>query len=431
MSYETSVLIANGSLQILAVRNGASFSLPKVRPEPGRPGIALSRAVKEQLHLEVFCLVPKAGDGTVHPLRLQSEDVPAPPGYRWIDLEAFDEGSLQRVREAFVFDPLDRRVGQFAWYPEAQAWLRTIVRELGYQMQALEQWNGRVGGVLLRVITDGPQFWFKAVSDFNIREFAVAQLLTQSNKQLFPKIVATHNGWRGLLLEHINGTELFACDDLTRWVQVAEQLADLQMSWMGCSDPLLHAGAADLRAGALVVELPRFLEHVEEAMSRQTKNTPDRLTRADLDEVGEATELLCAEVDSLAISESLANADFSPHNTLLTPSGPVFIDWAEACVSLPLITGEYLWNRMAVESPERRSWQPALREAYFSRWLQAFDAGVVDRAKELLPAFSVLAVAMFYHQRESHGSSPYDAYLRSLARKLKRELEKLSICALP
>jgi hypothetical protein len=135
-------------------------------------------------------------------------------------------------------------------------------------------------------------------------------------------------------------------------------------------------------------------------------------------------------VAQLPLADGLANADFSPHNTLITTKGPVFIDWAEACVSLPLIAGEYMWNRMVVESPERRPWQEHLRNSYLSRWAQEFGAATVARAADFLPAFSLLAVAMFYHERECHGPSPYDKYLRSLARKLNHSVQTLELNAI-
>jgi hypothetical protein len=50
---------------------------------------------------------------------------------------------------------------------------------------------------------------------------------------------------------------------------------------------------------------------------------------------------------------------------------------------------------------------------------------MIDQAAAMLPAFSIFAVAMFYHERESHGPSPYDSYLRSLARKLSRAVAKI------
>ena len=427
MTYEVSLLILNDQSQVLARRAGATLELPRVQVESGRVGISLSRAVRDQLGLEVFCLVlSEFCESGLYPLRLQSEGAVIPNGYFWAKpSEAIDEEThklpvfAEKVSE-------DRTLGGYCWYSEVQAWLARQVARLGYRVQSLEQWNGRVGGVLLHVVTDGPQFWFKAVSDFNAREFSIAQLLAGRHPSLFPSVVASEPGWKALLLEHVEGTELHASDDPQVWERVVRVLARMQMQWVGDVSGLLAAGAADLRPMALESKIPAFLEHAAEAMARQSAATPSVLQADELSEIKEQLQELCIETSALPFAEGLANADFSPHNTLITERGPVFIDWAEACVSMPLIAGEYLWNRMAVEAPERKAWQEGLRTAYLKEWSDVYGADVVGAAARLLPAFAVFAVAVFYHEREGHGASPYDPYLRSLARRLHRELKRLA-----
>ncbi len=428
MRYDTSALIVNEDLQVLARLDGESPTLPMLSVATGRAGITLSRAVREQLGLDVFGLVVSPSPATrLQPMRLQSEGRDLPNGYFWIDWNALDPNTQRMVHALSEVSISDMGFGQYAWYTAVRVWIDAEIKKLGYRVRSLEQWNGRIGGVLLRVDTDGPSFWFKAVSDFNAREIGVAKLLAAKHPSLFPTVVASQPAWGAFLLEHIEGRELYECDDITIWRESAALLAEMQLDWVGQADDLLTAGAADLRADAMIAKLPGFLNHIDDAMARQPKTPPNTLLRSDLDELEGALYSLCGEVQSLPFADGLANADFSPHNTLITSRGAVFIDWAEACVSLPLIAGEYLWNRMVVESPERASWQETLRQAYLDRWIKRYGKGPIERAAELLPAFSILAVAMFYHERECHGSSPYDSYLRSLARKLSREVMKLPL----
>jgi hypothetical protein len=420
MSYKASILILNNDKRVLACRKDVKLALPEVDVEPGRVGISISRAVREQLGLAIFWLVQPDIDAEGHPvLRLQSPGGPLPREFAWVDPANLEEIDwVRRVIECV--DSGSVAPGGYRWYEQVKAWIDATLYPLGHSVRELEQWNGRIGGVLLRVITDGPLLWFKAVSHFNVREMAIAAVLAERSPAHFPRILAMEPLWNALLLEHVEGTELYDSDDLAVWEETAKLLAQVQMDWVGRGDALLRAGAADLRASTMIERIPGFLDHVEEAMTRQPKTPPEKLARGDLDELGTALEALCEEIASLDFSEGLANADFSPHNTLITQAGLVFIDWAEACVSLPLIAGEYMWNRMVVESPERIHWQDALRAAYLVRWKERYDVWEVERAAALLPAFSIFAVAMFYHERESKGASPYDSYLRSLARKLRR-----------
>jgi hypothetical protein len=424
MTYKAGLLIVNEFGQVLARGQGTQLTLPEVDVEQGRVGISLSSAVREQLHPEVFCLVlPEAAITDLHVLRLQPSRKVLAPGLVWVRPGQLpNAGELETILQHV--SATAENFGGYAWYGCVALWLQQQLRTLGFTIRELEQWNGRIGGVLLRVATNGPDFWFKAVSDFNLREMAIAQLLASRHPAHFPRILATEHGWNAFLLEHVEGTELYDCDDLETWKRTARLLAEIQMDWTGNSDPLLKAGAADLRAATMVAKIPGFLDHVDDAMARQPKTPPVRLTRVDLDELGNALYALCADVATLRFSDGLANADFSPHNTLITSRGPVFIDWAEACASLPLIAGEYMWNRMVVESSDRVQWRSALRTAYLRRWAEGYGAAAMEEAAKLLPAFSIFAVAMFYHERESHGPSPYDSYLRSLARKLDNALKR-------
>ena len=427
---KASLLIVNEDGLVAGRGNSTRALLPEVEVAPGRVGISLSRAVREQLQLEVFCLVlPYTSDLPFHVLRLQSADGVLPPGFLWMQLGSFPECDV--IGKALEhFSSSDSNFARFAWYQEIVEWLNHHVGRLGYEIRRLEQWNGRVGGVLIRVVSSGPDFWFKAVSDFNAREFWIAQLLAERHPGRFPKVLASGPRWNAFLLEHIFGEELHGCNDLSVWKQVAELLADTQVRWIGESKKLLVAGAADLRPLALIGKIPEFLQYVASAMARQEKMPPSILGRPELAKLGDELRALCSEVAAFPFAEALANSDFSPHNTLLTGTGPMFIDWAEACVSFPLIVGEYMWNRMAIEAPTRVGWQKILRETYLHRWASYYSSELVQNAARLLPSFAVFALLVFLHEREGNGPSEYDLYLRSLARRLKREVDQLELGAL-
>jgi hypothetical protein len=333
--------------------------------------------------------------------------------------------AIEKAMAHFV--PSDRNFARFTWYTEVTRWLAERIGALGYSIGRLEQWNGRVGGVLLRVVTNGPDFWFKAVSDFNAREYWVAQLLAERHPGRFPTVLALEPRWNAFLLEHISGDELHECDDLSVWKQVAELLTDTQVKWIGESEKLLAAGAADLRPTALIDRIPAFLEYAAAAMARQEKTAPSILSGQELAKLGDDLRGLCCEVAVLPFAEGLANSDFSPHNTLLTANGPMFIDWAEACVSFPLIVGEYMWNRMVIEAPRRVGWQKQLRETYLHRWASYYSGDLIQNAARMVPSFAVFALLIFLQEREGNGPNRFDPYFRSLARRLKREVDQLEL----
>jgi hypothetical protein len=427
-TYKATLLILDEDGRAAVQRSPRGWSLPEVDVQPGRVGIMLSRAVREQLHLDIFSLVlPRAAETPLQVLRLHRPEEGLSEGLVWGDTDGLAGEEYKSVLPSL--DLTNAEFGGYAWYSQVTLWIQDRVRNLGYSVHGFEQWNGRIGGVLLRVFTDGPTFWFKAVADFNAREFWISKLLAGRHPQYFPCVVASEARWNAFLLQHIDGKELHSIEDLHTWKKVARLLAEIQVDWMGDSEILLTSGAADLRPSALVEKLPAFLEHIAATMGRQGTMAPAILSTADLSLLEQRSEVLCLEAADLPFAEGLANADFSPHNVLISQHAPIFIDWAEACVSLPLIAGEYLWNRMAVEAPERKSWQGILRETYFESWAAPYGNSAVQEGARLLPAFAVLAVAMFYHERECHGPSPYDSYLRSLARLLHRQLRQLQVAS--
>ncbi len=428
MSYETRLLILNREAEVLTQRTESGFRLPGISAESGRVGISVTRAVRAQLNLEVFLLVLATirDDGAMPVLRLQSENCPLPKGLVWIKPSEISDPIPEEQHIFHTFSGDDAGIGRYEWYTLVQTWLVREVSNLGFTIKSLEQWNGRPGGVLLQVNTDGPIFWFKAVTDFNAREIGIAQLLAARHPAHFPKVLATAPEWNAFLLEHVDGEELYAIDDLPTWQRAARLLASVQIDWLGHEEKLLRAGAADLRPLAIRNKLPQFLAHVAAAMQRQPKTPPARLDVHDLNELRQRLEFFCMEVNTLPFACGLANADFSPHNTLITASGPRFIDWAEACVSLPLIAGEYMWRRMALETPARAAWVDPIRAAYLARWSETFGAAAVERSARLLPAFALLAVAVFYHEREDPNGSRFDGYIRSLTRKVLYSVRELS-----
>src|SRR5215469_2618662 len=85
-TYKTSVVIVDDRGQVVAHQSPAGLALPEVSVEPGRVGISLSKAVRDQLHLETFCLVlPEPTAGSLHILRLQRSDAALPAAHVWTD----------------------------------------------------------------------------------------------------------------------------------------------------------------------------------------------------------------------------------------------------------------------------------------------------------------------------------------------------------
>jgi hypothetical protein len=187
----TPLVVLNENGQVFVLRRPRSTRLPVVSVDKGRKGFSISRALQDQLGLQVFLLVPPASQhGSFPLLRLQGDGATVPPGYLWKQPHEITGGPMPEPDIFAALSPEDASFGRYSWYPQVVDWLTRRTAELGLELRSLEPWNCRSGNVLLRVSTDGPQFWFKAIHDSNWRDFSISQLLAEQYPQYSPRIVA-------------------------------------------------------------------------------------------------------------------------------------------------------------------------------------------------------------------------------------------------
>lgn len=309
------------------------------------------------------------------------------------------------------------------WIKQVEDWLRTEFSHRNEHVVRIDVRRNHTLRILWRVTTTDTSYWMKAVAGSHLREFAICQLLA-ARHSVFPRVLASNTGLHSFVLEHVEGVELNDCPDLAAWQSTTALLAELQMFWLGHTDVLLAAGAADLRLPRLVTTLKPFIDGMEELFSRQpAANTAmaaaPALTRADLATLTDRLEEACMAGDRLSFAATLANADFSPHNVLISAHRPTFLDWAEAAVAFPLITGEYLWNRMVHENPDRKPWTHSLRATYRRIWLGGFPEADVDCGLSLSPLLALYSLAVFIWQTDLEQPG-IDRYLRSLVRRMHK-----------
>ena len=102
----------------------------------------------------------------------------------------------------------------------------------------------------------------------------------------------------------------------------------------------------------------------------------------------------------------------------------MFLDWAEACVTSPLLTFEYLREHMARSGIGKPAAGECLAAAYLRLWTSFYSPDELRRALALSPLVAVFAYAM----ANDSWCSPYSVqnpklagYLRSLTRRMYRE----------
>jgi hypothetical protein len=380
-------------------------TLPQITPGTGRPGLAVARAILTDLAVDAFLLVSRI-PSTVCFARAQDDRQ-----LRWGEAPAEIAPECQRLA-------VSEEYGGYRWYDRALEWLKDICAPT-----RIQQVNGHAGSILLRVDTRNGSLWFKAVSGWSEREGATAKLLATNYPGLFPAVLAYDPKHNWTLSEHVEGDELFRQDALAVWERTAEALAWMQIESLGRASGYLDAGAAaDLRPQAIVVPALAFFETLPALMERQPRPQPAPLTRDQVRLTSEHVIDACRRAALLPFAETIANADFSPHNVVIQRGQPVFIDWAEAVIGFPFITCEYMRNRMVVETPSRASWREPIGRAYRAVWMERFSERDVNEAAAIVPLVAAISSAVFVRQNQPLADGGHDRYLRSLARFMHKHI---------
>jgi hypothetical protein len=243
-----------------------------------------------------------------------------------------------------------------------------------------------------------------------------------------PSLLATQPACHGWLMADAGGPPLNEVEDSLAWKDAATALAGLQIASIGAIDDLLEAGCRDLRTRTLFELVDPFLEAVGDLMQQQTKVPPAILSRQELSDLGATLKNALYCLESLGIQYTLGHSDFNPGNILVGSQRCVFIDWAEAHVSHPFLTFEYLISHLRKDYPALARFEDAIRQSYAQRWQSVSLSGHISEAFLFSPLVAVFAYAVAgnsWRDPERLKIPQVPGYLRSLTRRMKQEADSV------
>jgi hypothetical protein len=359
----------------------------------------------------------------------------APAGTFWMPPSAAadcsDAGEAAAIRESF--EELDayvrgEKMGPFArpgWLRELSSWAQEQVAPLGLRVTGgFRQWNASPTFSLIRLETNDGALWFKATGEPNSHELAVSLLLARLFPKHVPRILGIHRSWNGWLSAEVTGTALDEISDCCTWERVAGELAEVQIASIGKGRELLDGKCKDLRLPGLVNLIDPFLARMADFMAAQEKTSPAPLSNSELASLVEGLKQSCSLLRSFGLPDTLGHIDFNPGNILVSADRCVFLDWAEGCVTNPLITFEYLRRHMERGGVEEPAGDSRLSAAYLRPWAAFFSPNDLLRALAAVPPVAVFvhAIAGDAWRTLNPVSNPALAgYLRSLTRRMYRD----------
>jgi len=435
------IVIRRNASQVLLLTRGSARSLPSVDiPQGQRIAKQVGAALYALCGCHGYCLfVPIPRLGLPHSAVMEVFDAPdtASAGILWSPLDgltcslmksAEDRAVMEKSIEELDLYERERNRGPFSrpgWLQDLLEWAQQQLDPLGLRLTgAFTQLNASPTFSLIRLETDDSPVWFKATGEPNRRELPVTSCIARLFPEYVPELLGVQPDWNGWLNRHVSGRTLDHGTELPSWLKAAGDLARLQIASIGKQAELLAAGCEDLRLPRLIEEVGPWIECMRELMAGQQKQTPARLTNPELTLLGDYLKQACSLLAGFGFPETLGHLDLNPGNIVVSPRRSVFLDWAEGCVTSPLLSFEYFREHFERNCSNHPQATEALAAAYSRPWQPLFSSNVLKKATALAPLVAVFAYAVgnyTWRSTEFPLQPSVAGYLRSLARRMHRE----------
>ena len=443
------IILDRGGTKVLLVPDGDRFALPAVAiPRWQRVAENLTAAIDTEFGEQVVCLfTPDIASAVSHGNGIHYQVTEHWRGNRkpqmptqWVTLSALsqdsfiDQSDYSAIRQSLVECNAEARAplaGPFArlgWFKELREWVDAAIEPRGLHInENFRQLNASPSFSLIRLETDGPAIWFKAVGEPNLREFPITLALAGLFPKYIPQVFAARPEWNGWLTPEVEGTNLGESQEITSWETAAVALAKLQIESISKCAPLLNSGAHDLGAAAMSKLVDPFLGVMGQLMEQQSKLTPRALSRKELAFLGEHIQNALCLLKTSDIPDSLGSLDLNPGNIIASKTACAFLDWAEAYVGHPFLTFAYLLEhfRRAVAADAKLEQQ--LIASYTAQWKQLLPPAAIADSLTVSPLLAVFAYASGCGLcNQERLRDPENAgYLRGLTRRMNREANEM------
>ena len=436
------IITRREATEILMLPNDTDWTLPRVEiRKQQRIAEQLTAEVDKAWGLKVCCLFitnrhtsVRSEDATCAVMECVKHNERAPAGTYWMPLnvaECRDAEEAAVVRDAFVKMASYTRgenFGPFAkpgWMRELFRWVHDQTAPLGLRLTGnFRQYSASPTSSLLRLETDGDALWFKATGEPNQHE----RLISLSVAKLFPghvpQILGIHPTWNGWLTAEASGIALDEMSDCFAWERVARELAELQIASIGKTPQLLEENCKDLRLSRIVKLIDPFVARMGEFMAVQKKRNPAPLASAELASLNEGLKEACSLLQSFGLPDTLGHTDPNPGNILISLDRCIFLDWAEGCVTNPMITFEYLRRHLERSAVDKPTADSRITAAYVSRWTSFFSPEDLRRAIAVVrpvAAFLYAVAGDTWRSLDAVSNPALAGYYRSLARQMYRD----------
>ncbi len=442
------LLYRNDATELLLETTPGGLGVP-VLPVPTRTRIAeeITAAINSAWGLDTYCMFSLPGGAhSFAPTPCQVVEVCRPgtstlAGMHWVPVASLSASSFEHsdafeviqtslaTLDQYRCGELQGAFGKPGWLTVVTDWVRAEATAVDLSLTGkFRQFNASPTFSLIRFETNGPAVWFKATGEPNLHELTITVSLTRLFPGYLPPILGVNSLWNAWLSEEISNTTLERFTELSVWERVAENLAELQIASIGKCCALFDNQCRDLRLSKLIDLIPPFLTRVAEFMAAQQKQPPPPLTIRELAFLGERLQEAISVLQDFGFPETLGHIDFNPGNILITPARCVFLDWAEACVTHPFTTFEYLAEHFRRSGIRDAGGCNRVAAAYLRPWRSFLSSEELTRTMAVSPLVAVFSYAIAgnaWRSPDALHNSLEAGFLRSLARRMHSEANRL------
>jgi len=427
------VLISAHSMRVLTT--GASgTSLPRESiPACTRVAEGLNEVIELGYGLRTLQLAILPGaEGrsccAVHEIVSSPEAVPRSLSFAALDEIASSElTDAERSLVLKIMKGETNKLGRFA----RLGWIDELLAKIGiHQVRGsnpvIRQLNQGIDFCLLNLQDpNGRSLWFKAVGEPNTREYRLTQALTRQFPEYLPKLVAWIPEWNGWIAEGVGGAPLSHSNDKAQWEQALTALAFMQERSIENKACLYRAGAKEWSCARLRCLSKPFFAEVQLAMQAQTSTNTKPLSLQEVYRLEHDVDAALGTLADSGIPDTLLHGDIGHGNIIMSPGGPVFLDWAETYIGHPFLSAEHLLADLERCQPELSLERTSLRCYYGALWQDYASPETLTDVIRLAPAVAAFAYAVFAWEGNVRQPDPTHAWplIRSMMRRTRRELE--------
>jgi Phosphotransferase enzyme family len=438
ITYRLIVTRRNAS-EILLLTRECAMSLPSIEiPQGRRIAESLTAGLYAQWGCRAYCLLvraPASGNSHYAVMEVAEPGEIAYAGTSWKPLNARTRAAMgcaddrnitqESIEELDVCRREPKPFARPGWLSELLAWAKAQLDPLGIRLTgSFTQLNSSPTFTLIRLETDDSAVWFKATGEPNRHELSVTGCLAHLFPRYVPEVLGVHAAWNGWLVREVPGRTLNDDSELASWLRTAGDLARVQTESIGKQAELLEAACRDLRLPRLIGLVDPFVDRMHGLMADQQKQTPARLTGPELALLRDSLKQACCELSERRLPDTLGHLDFNPGNVVVSRERCVFLDWAEACLTNPLVTLEHLREHFRRNRTNNVQTIEALTAAYIRVWQPFFSTDDLKKAMAISPLVAVFAYAVgnnTWRSPERLLKPSFAGYFRCLTRRMYRE----------